>query len=752
LEWAAVKALITGVDHIIDQVMNSHRAIINIVFSALLAGGTVLGAGQDASGKEDLAKAFVTPPPEARLHAYWWWLNGNVTAEAITRDLEEMKKKGFIGALITDAGGAEQDGNRQVPHGPDFASPKWRELYRHALREGMRLGMELSLNIQSGWNLGGPGVKPEDAAKILCWSETETAGPGQVSVTLPLPRSNRGFVKDVVVLAVPEVGNALTNTIRSLPVKTLMRPVGGANTDLAAQLAVTVTTAKVAAVGIEQVVDVSKFMNADGQLTWTAPAGNWRIFRFCFTVSPSAHVSTCSRGWEGLALDPMDAGAFQRYWDSVVEPLMADMKEVGARMKYLHTDSWEIEPFNWTVRLPDEFRRRCGYDMTPWLPVFAGRVVTSLEASERFLHDFRKTVAEVVAENYYGPFLENAHRHGLQVRAESGGPHGVPIDAQHCLGIIDVPMSEFWATSWRHRVPLHARFFVKQPASAAHTYGRQIVAAEGFTTIGPHWQETVWDNLKPNFDLALCEGLNQLVWTLVTCSPKEMGFPGQEMFPGTHFNPNSTWWSQSEGFLSYINRCQWMLRQGLFVADVLYYYGDLAPNFAGLKSQNPARLPKGYDYDVASEYVLLNRLAVKDGRLVLPDGMSYAALVLPSHSAMSLQVLRKLDELSKAGGVIIGPRPVSSSGPRHWQREGDQEARGLIDKLWGGEKCAARVKGMPVADWLRDSGLQPDVILPDGAGLDWIHRRGADGTEIYFICNQTAKQVDATAGFRVTGR
>jgi hypothetical protein len=656
---------------------------------------------------DELERNFVAPPDTAKLSSYWWWLNGNVTREAITRDLEALKEKGFGGALITDAGGANQDGNRQVPHGPDFASPQWRELYRHALREAARLKLEMALNIQSGWNLGGPGIVPEDAAKILCWTETVVQGPGPVTVKLPAPTKHR-LLREVAVLAVPERtgqksgcevtassshrdyparfasdGDAKTfwvsdgstlpdgalawirlafdqdrpvnrlvlsgrpgygpktfevfaigpdgtrrklaagragedgawstdvepvQTVRQLEIrvtdghdpapvagrprniqvaeirvegpgwrwpsspanriprwveKALYRPVAGANHDTSFLVPSKPASGDGPAVASTDVVDLSRFTDVDGRLQWTAPAGTWRIHRFGYTVGPGARVSTCSEGWDGLALDPMDAGAFQRYWDAVVEPLMTDAKDVGdGALKYLHTDSWEIEPFNWTASLPAEFQGRCGYDMRPWLPVLAGRVLGGTEASERFLHDFRKTVAALIAENYYGPFLKNAHRHGLQVRAESGGPHGVPIDAQHCLGMIDVPMSEFWARSWRHRVPESARFFVKQPASAAHTYGKEIVAAEGFTTIGPHWQETVWDNLKPTFDKALCEGLNQLVWTLVTCSPREMGLPGQEMFPGTHFNPNSTWWRQSEGFLTYINRCQWMLRQG----------------------------------------------------------------------------------------------------------------------------------------------------------------------------------------------
>ncbi|MDD4101626.1 MAG: glycosyl hydrolase, partial [Kiritimatiellae bacterium] len=699
-----------------------------------------------------LERGFAVPPAEARLHSYWWWLNGNVTKEAITRDLEAMKEKGFGGALITDAGGANQDGNRQVPRGVLFASEAWRELYCHALREGARLKLEMALNIQSGWNLGGPRVAAEDAAKILCWTETAVEGPESQTVMLAAPPSRHGLLRDVAVLAIPSTARKVE--IKNWEKKALLRPVHGGNGPIAEELAPTPKGMDAKGIEPRQVVDLTGQMAADGSLTWTPPAGNWKILRFCYTVGPRAQVSTCSQGWEGLALDPMDATAFQRYWDDVVEPLVSDARAIsGCTLRYLHTDSWEIEPYNWTARLPEEFRKRRGYEITPWLPVMARQVVGSVESSERFLHDFRKTVAELSAEGYYGPFLKNARRHGLQVRAESGGPHGVPIDAQHCLGMIDVPMSEFWATSWRHRVTDAKRFFVKQPASAAHTYGKRLVAAEGFTTIGPHWQERVWDNLKPNFDRALCEGLNQLVWTLNVCSPKEMGLPGQEFFAGTHFNPNSTWWQHSEGFLAYINRCQWLLQQGLFVADVLYYYGDLAPNFAGLKAMNPAGLPPGYDYDVASEHVLLHRASVKDGRIVLPDGMSYGALVLPSHPSISPAVLRKLRELAEAGATLIGPRPESGSGLLAWQKS-DTEEQALIAQLWGTDSKKELVQYGSAAEWLKASSLPPDFEVVESSEsntpLDYIHRQDGEA-EIYFVANPQAAALRVECLFRVKG-
>ena len=713
---------------------------------------------------DDLENNFINPPIEARVNAYWWWLNGNVTKEAITRDLEEMKANGFGGAIIMDAGGADGCGGLQVPAGPMFASPEWRELFRHALREGVRLNLEMGLNIQSGWDVGGPSVKPEDGVKIVKWNDMVVTGGQHVTVALPTPVKQGGLLKEIAVVVLPYTENATqpeitaTSANRDQPwknfpkllgdwgKKTLITRVGGANSNVARELEALPSSTSVAAADPAKVIDVTRFVDAKGTLNWVAPAGQWRVYRFGF-VSTGRQPNTASQTWKGRVVDLLDAGAFQRYWDATIEPLMEDAKQVGpGSLKYVHTDSWEMAPFNWTDTMPEEFKKRCGYEITPWLPVIAGQVVGSVEASERFLHDFRKTVAALAVDNNYGTFLKNAHRNAILVRAESGGPHGCAIDAQHCLGILDVPMSEFWACSWFHRgIGEAGRFFVKQPASAAHTYGKKIVAAEGFTTVGPHWQETLWDNLKPSFDHAICEGLNQHVWSIVTCSPKELGRPGQEFFSGTKFNPNSTWWNHSKEFLAYLNRCQYMARQGLFVADVLYYYGDFAPNFAGMRSLNPAKLPSGYDYDVATEHVILNRLSVKDGRMTLPDGMNYAALVLPPHKQISLPVLRKLDELAKAGGTIIGPRPTSSSGLKEWQA-GDAEAKELIARLWGGPiRCAT------AADWLKQTRPAPDVSVPDKTKLDWIHRR-ADGADIYFVANPGKEPIRMPAVFRVAGK
>lgn len=715
----------------------------------------VLAISLVAVAADDLADGWNAPPQDAKLRAYWWWLNGNVTAESITRDLEEMKAKGFGGALICDAGGASQDGNAPVPAGPPFLSPKWRELYRHCLREAARLELEMSLNIQSGWNLGGPCVKPDDAAKKLVWTETTfTAGSGE-SGKLARPATRDGYYRDLFVVAYPQAPpaarDAATRPIRNWQEKAMIRTLHFSAPDTTPLLT------DIEAIPGEQdtepgkTLDLTGRLAPDGTLDWRPAEGSWRVLRFGCTIGDHASVSTSSEGWTGHALDVLDAGAFERYWNAVVEPLIADAGPLAGRtLAYLHTDSWEVEAINWTPTLREEFRKRRGYDFLPWLPVLTGRIVASRDQSNRFLHDYRKTLGDLAIDHHYKPFVERAGKHGLKIHPESGGPHASPIDAQRCLGMNQVPMSEFWAWSWKHRIGDENRFFVKQPASAAHVNGRKLVAAEGFTTIGPHWQETLWDNLKPSFDHACTEGLNLLVWHAFVCSPKEMGVPGQQYFAGTHLNPNVTWWAKSAPFFAYLNRCQWMLQQGAFVADACYYYGDHVPNFAQLRASDPAKVGGGRDYDVITEDAILNRLSCRDGLLVLPDGMSYRMLALRDHDAISLPVLRKLRELVAAGATVAGPKPVRATGLTGYP-ESDAEVRRLADEMWGGGKVTAAKSGDEI---LTAAGLKQDFTWTGAAktgSIGFIHRR-TESADIYFVNNREPAAVELSAEFRVSGK
>jgi hypothetical protein len=761
-----------------------------VYFAAALSLSLLWLSRGEIPAQSALETGWNNPPPEARLRAYWWWLNGNVTSNSITHDLEEMKAKGFGGAVLIDAGGANQWGNAPVAHGPTFFTPEWRALYKHALGEADRLGLEMSLTIQSGWNLGGPMVTADDAAKKLVWSELRVTGPiPQGGTVLPLPQNRDNYYRDTFVVAYRIRTNQaprqpLENWREKALLKTL-EPFSAPDTTPLFQEYPARPGEEDAAVA--DVIDLSSKLGADGKLNWDAPAGNWQILRFGCTVGDHAYVSTASDGWQrapgathdSYAIDVYDAGAFERYWNAVVEPLIADAEEVGRAssragssgasphpLKYLHTDSWEVENVNWTPTLRAEFLKRRGYDLVPWLPVISGKIINSREESDRFLFDFRKTLGELTIDNHYKLFRDHAHRHGLLIHPESGGPHAVPIDAQRDLGWDDAPMSEFWAWSWEHRIGDPNRFFVKQPASAAHTYGRKDVLAEGFTTIGPNWQERLWNNLKPSFDKALCEGMNLLVWHAFVCSPDSTGVPGQQYFAGTHLNPKVTWWNDSAPFFSYINRCQWMLQQGLPFADVLYYYGDHVPNFAQLKASDPAHVLPGYDYDVITEEALLERASVRAGRIVLPDGMSYRVLVIPNHDVISLAVLKKIKELVAAGATVIGPQPVKDETLQDYPAC-DAEIKKLADEIWGdcdGVKVKERnfgkgrvFSGETAREVLLGDGVPPDCEFPStlnpqpSTDFDYIHRT-ADGMEIYFVANRMTNAISTKCAFRVAGK
>jgi hypothetical protein len=721
-----------------------------VVLASLLALLVLLAAPSRGACSSPLEEGFRNPPLEARLRSYWWWLNSNVTEEAITRDLQAMKAKGFAGAIIVDAGGAEQRGNRQVPAGPAFGSDGWRDLYRHALREASRLGLELSLNILSGWNLGGPGVNAEHAAKQAAWARLHVTGPARLERVLEPPPGKLGFYRDVAVLAYPlRNGAAMPRPIRDLALKIAARESG-----MSMPHSETLLTDVPAQTGEEdaaasQVIDVSDRMSSDGTLVWDVPAGEWEILRFGYTPS-GAVVSTASEAWQGLVVDYLSPAAFDSYWNRVVAPLIEDASSPSHRsLKYLVTDSWEAGGMNWTPAFRTEFQRRRGYDPLPFLPVLAGRIIDSRDSSNRFLADFRRTVADLIGA-HYALFAERAARHGLGTHPESGGPHGAPIDALLNLGQASFPQMEYWAKARTHRIRDEERFFGKQAASAAHIYGRTLVAAEGPTSIGPQWEESLWDNLKPTFDRAVCEGVNLLVWHTVTCSPAEMGKPGQEYFAGTHFNPNVTWWEQSGPFLDYVNRVQFLMQQGLFVADVLYYYGDHVPNFARLKSADPARVLPGYDYDVCNEDVLANRLSVRDGRLVLPDGMSYRVLVLPDLDVVSPSALRKVRDLVAAGATVVGRRPLRATGLL-----GDAEVAAVASELWD---RAPSGKGRVVSDRDARDVLATAGVLPDfecsparpAGQIEFIHRRSREA-DIYFLSNQGEGAESLQAVFRVRG-
>jgi len=696
------------------------------------------------------AKGFQNPPPESGLRCYWWWLNSMATKESITRDLEEMKAKGYGGASLVDAGSSSYQVARKTEAGPVFMSSAWMELYKHAVKEADRVSIELSVNVQSGWNPGAPSITPELALKKLVYTETIVHGGQKVSVALPRPEEKLLY-RDVLVQAIPAPAKdspVKDEAIMNWSKKSFNKAMGWQGIYPLHELREGFDNPVVVdVIRKEEIVDLTA--SFDGTtLNWDAPAGDWLVIRYGWTCT-GAKTSTTSDGWSGLSLDHLNPDAFELFRQTVIQPLIDAAKEAGNSVKFLQTDSWEMGVVNWTNRFPEEFKKFRGYELHSYLPVMTGRVVESQEITNRFLHDVRKTVGDCVAENHYRLFAELAHKNGMGIHPESGGPHSAPVDALRVMGISDFPQGEFWARSNTHRVSDAARLAVKQSACVAHTNGKRFVAAEGPTSIGPQWERSPKD-LKANIDRIFCSGVNRIVWHTFTSSPKEFGLPGNEYFAGTHLNPNVTWWKQAGDFIGYLNRCSYLLQQGLFVADVLYYYGDDVPNFVFLKEEYP-ELNFGYDWDKCSKDVILNRAAVENGKIRLPDGMTYRVLVLAPEQEIDLEVLRKVEKLVREGATVIAPRPRRTSGQTGYPA-GDRELNALAEKLWGkinGKDVTENhcgkgrvIWGKSVNDVLASLETVPDFSFssPDPkTALDYIHRKTADA-DYYFVVNRFGRK------------
>lgn len=753
--------------------------IMCFVAVLLLLGMSMSPGFAQHNSPDSLRAGFSHPPDSAKPRCYWWWLNGNTTADTITRDLEGMKEKGIGGAILVDADGSGEQENRSVPEGPAIGSSAWKALLVHALSEAQRLGLEISLNVTSRWNVGIIGnekVSSEDAMKLLTWERVSVAHDGKSAVSLSLPRIENNYYHRIAVLAYPlRHGEVLPgeqassrHSLLDLEYKTASLETGFSMPAAEQVLRTMPATAGEEDAAVDEVVDLSAQVDADDVLHWRAPAGQWEILQIGYTDTEKRLMD--GKGvTHGLPLDVLNPVAFDHYWQQAVAPLLEVAKPyIGSSLRYLVTDSWEAGGANWTQNFREEFRLRRGYDPVPYLPVVAGRIMTSRAASEQFLFDLRRTVADLIAENYYDRFAAHARAVGLGTHPEAGGPHGAPIDALENFRSVSFPQTEFWADSGWHRVDEGERFFVKEASSAAHIYGKDLVAAEGPTSMNlAAWSEALASNVQPAIDHAFTEGLNRIFWHEFTSSPAQYGQPGQEYFAGTHLNPNVTWWTQARPFLAAQTRAQFLLQQGQPVSDLLYFYGEQVPGFVRTKSEDPAHLLPGYDYDVTDEDALLHRLQMHGAAIMTPEGITYRALALPATQKISVASLAWIARYVEQGGIVIGPAPTTPLG--RVSGAAAVRYRELVDLLWKGcaEGAAESHDGQGrvfctdrAHDVLQKLHVAPDFSYDaasdsaprDAQGIfDYVHRR-TDAAEIYFVRNTTAHAVQATLSFRVKDR
>ncbi|MBI4559252.1 MAG: hypothetical protein HY706_16830 [Candidatus Hydrogenedentes bacterium] len=687
------------------------------------------GGAYSAESSENLRAGFAHPPDSARPWVYWFWLNGNITREGITADLEAMERVGIGGVLIMEV-------DQGTPVGPvDFMSDRWRELFQHVVAEAERLGLEVNMNDDAGWNgSGGPWIKPEQSMQKVVWTETEVEGPKRFEGTLPQPEAVASYYRDISVLAFPTPGPYRIDNIEQ---KACYR-VGFIYPGIPPEIPRENTIER------SQIADLSAQMDNEGRLVWEVPAGKWTVMRFGHTSTGATNEPSPATG-RGLECDKLSKEGIEANFAGMMGKLIDDVgPRAGKTLAATHVDSWENGAQNWTARMREEFKARRGYDLLPFLPTFSGRVVDSLEISERFLWDLRQTVSDLVVENYAGHLQTLARQHGLRLSIEA---YGGPCDDLPYAARADEPMSEFWVGG-------NALSVCKEMASAVHTYGKTILGAEAFTADdSERWLQHP-ATLKSLGDRAFCLGVNRFVFHRYAMQPWRDRRPGMTMGPwGVHYERTQTWWDWTPAWHAYLARCHFILRQGLFVADICYLQPEAAPQ--GFHEHNR----NGYDYDNCSAEVVLTRMTAKNGRVVLPDGMSYGLLVLPNVPTMTPALLHRIRELVQAGATVIGPRPQKSPSLTDYPAC-DDEVKRIADEVWGdcdGNTIKEHKFGEGRVLWgvepeeaLQKAGFPPD-FTSGGARLDFIHRKvGAD--DVYFVANPRSQSVTAACSFRVRNR
>ncbi len=821
-----------------------------------------------AQSWESLQEEFRSPPAESRPSTFYYWMNGNVSREGITADLESMSRIGLGSVMIFDGGVF-------IPKGPvDYLGAEWLDRIDHAVREAGRLGMKVGLHNAPGWSSsGGPWITPEHSMQQLVWSDVTVTGPGPITMKLPQPTTKEGFYRDARVVAFPapegetspyhasvreavvEGGDVprpidiarlvdgdhathvpldrgesivvrLDRPFQARSVTLVAAPGSGAvrllvevsddgtdyqrvtevslspprgieypgiaTFDAVSGRAYRITPTKACRLGevwlhggpridrwnakgnfsfqmprpaevppdlpADQVIDpacvrdISAHLDSSGTLTWDAPPGIWTILRFGHTSTGQRNISAPAAG-HGLESDKMSRRATDFHFQHTIDAVRHRLGPQPNALAQVLIDSYEVEMQNWTADFPAEFEARTGYSAIPFLPAMTGRFVGSALESDKFLYDVRRAQADLVADVYYGRMRELCHERGLTFLVEPYGPG--PFDEMQVAGRADIPTTEFWA-----RTPWGDNRVVESVASAAHVYGRSIIAAESFTAEDRtgRWLEHPYA-LKPVGDLMFALGFNHAFFHRFVHQPNTHAAPGMTMGPwGIHFDRTNTWFGQARPWIDYLSRCQHLLRQGVPVADVLVLVGERTPEVA--QERRPT-MPPGYRYDLVNAEVLHRRVSIDDGRIVLPEGTAYRVLMIPDDvTGMTCSLLSRLRELVTAGMTIVGPPPRVPLSRR--VDPGTEGFEDLVSAIWGTDASspsghalgAGRVySGRPIADVLVRMGVTEDFrcsALRADAAVAWTHRRIA-GDDVYFVANRRRREDRIVCEFRTAG-
>lgn len=663
--------------------MRSFRIIVAVCAALAMSGGICVA-------RDGIDEAvFASPEREYGPMTWWHWINGHVTRDGITKDLTAMHDVGIRGVQMFNT-------HMYLPQGPvEFASEEWFDLVGHAIKTCAGLGMKFTCTTSAGWSgSGGPWIDKDRAMKVLVYSETPVKGGAKKTLSLSRPKIKDGVLVDELVLAIP--ASSPTGQIGMLATKTMVE-------NKLVQIPLAMAEEPESCLNPEDVLDVTSLCK-DGTFRGALPDGDWILLRFAYTLTgKKAHPA--AYGGEGYEVDKLDADAVEFQWESLMGKLCARNKAyLGTVFEGVLVDSYESSWQNWTRGMFDAFQKKYSYDLRPWMPLFTGRYVGSAAKSEAVLHDFRLLCDELITEGFYGTLQRKAAENGMILYAE---PQGGPVPAR-AMERVDVPMNEFWNPDAYGRYSK-----MKLTSSQAHLYGRKIVAAEAFTSKPENgkWQNTPATMKKPG-DLAFAAGINRYCFHTYAHQPLDYIAPGFALGRyGIMLSRHTTWWDFSPAWMQYITRCQYLLQQGMEVADVGFlFHDDIRYQFAS----GTTKMPDGYDHIIIYPSQLQGA-AVRDGRIVLPCGESVAVLLVLKSGIHTPETLSQIDALTGQGAKVFF----------------------VDDKKPGTDKILKDAQVRPDVDW----GMKADRTL------FYRHHHGSD-YDLYFITNQSDDALELAPSFR----
>ncbi len=508
------------------------------------------------------------------------------------------------------------------------------------------------------------------------------------------------------------------------------------------------------------VVNLTGKLRPDGTLDWQVPAGRWTVLRLGYSLTGSTNHPATKEA-TGLEVDKLN----HRYVKNYMENYLNSYRDaVGAGMmgsrgiRSVVTDSWEAGTQNWTDDMIAQFRSRRGYDPAPWLPVLAGYIVGSARQSDQFLWDLRKTISDLTADEHYGQVEASLKARDMTHYGESHESGRAFIgDGMEVKKLDDVPMGAMWTQTLGVNEEIY-RFNAddRESASVAHIYGQNLAAAESMTAKYDPWG---WSptTLKPTADHEFLNGINRIAIHESSHQPLMDWKPGLTLGKyGQWFNRNETWAEQAQPWIDYLARNSYMLQQGRFVADILYFYGEDS-NLTALFRNSAPKTPAGYGFDYINADGLIHAIHTAGGQLTTSSGMRYRVLVLDPYSRhMSLPVLQAIDALVRAGAVVAGPKPIETPSladdPAEFERLDTRlfgDGTGIHvagqGKVLAGEDAEAAVRTLNLAPDFDYSGAQA------GARIEFVHRT-TPHAEIYFVDNRSGHSAAVNATFRVAGK